>query len=339
MSKEKSGSEDIRITSSKPKTNNFKKRAKRLKSNSRLNNRTAVLWSVDKDMAFQPFERQRKDLDIASLVSFLKDSKTARQMIFNADDEMRADIMFDEQTIVSQYYPAHNLITLNPDRPKAELACVLVKEMRRAWQYETGNLHNPLDFDPDEAILINRAQQADALMVVIRVAWELKLLGQDQMWNFMIGAPFADVTRTFEIHAKNDFRSLNDGRAGRAAYDKWFEEQRKGIHDKRVIHQMLLEDSGASEKGRNTVKRLTDQMMARMADMPGGRNYLTISGHRSPMHAEYMEVEDRSNANFLWFVKFERNFQEHEEQLLEESVQLSGEVVDFSSRMMELRRK
>jgi len=339
MSKETNGSEDIRITSSKPKTDNFKKRTQRLKSNRNLNSRTAVLWSVDKDMAVQPFERHMQDLDVAKLVSFLKDSNTARRMIFNQDGEMRADIMFDEQTIVSQYYPKHNMIALNPDRPMAELACVLVKEMRRACQYEAGNLHNPLEFDPDEAILINRAQQADALMVAIRVAWELKLLGQEQMWNFMIGAPFADVTRTFEIHAKNDFRSLNDGRAGRAAYDKWFEDQRTGIHDKRVIHQMLLEDSGAAEKGRETVKQLTDQMMARMADMPGGRNYLTISGHRSPMHAEYMEVEDRSNANFLWFVKFERNFQEKEAELLEESVQLSGEVIDFSSRMMELRRK
>lgn len=339
MSKDIQGQEGIHITSSKPKTDNFKKRTERLKAQKHLNKRSAVLWSVDKDMALLPFQRIDADLNVETLINFLKNSNSARQMIFSKDGEKRAEIKFDEQTIVSQYYPNQNMIVLNPDRPVAELACLLVKEMRRAWQYETGNLLNPLDFDPDEAILINRAQQADALMMSIRVAWELKLLGQDQMWNFMIGAPFADVTRTYEIHARNDFRSLNDGRAGRAAYDKWFDENRTSIHDKRVIHQMLLEDSGAAEKKRETASRLTDQMIARMADLPGSRNYMSLKGHRSPMHAEYMEVEDRSNANFLWFVKFERNFQEKEAEMLEESVQLSAEVIDFSSRMMELRRK
>jgi hypothetical protein len=43
----------------------------------------------------------------------------------------------------------------------------------------------------------------------------------------------------------------------------------------------------------------------------------------------YATVEDRSNANFLWFIKFERSFQEKELQMVQESVKLSAEVVDF----------
>lgn len=339
MSKDRED-KNVRITSRKPKTDNFKKRAERLKAQPHLNKRSAVMWSVDLDMVHTPFQRVDADLNIQTLIDFLKDSATARTMLFTRHEDLRTEIAFDDQTIVSQFYPEQNTITLNPDRPVAELACVLVKEMRRAYQFQSGNLHNPMNFAPDDAILINRAQQADALMMAIRVAWELKLLGQNQMWEFMTAAPFSDVTRTFEIHAQNDFRTLNDGRASRAAYDKWFDDHRTKIHDKRVIHQMLLEDTRYAEQRRDQITPLTEQMLFNMASVPGGKNYMSLKGHRAPMHAEYMDVEDRSNANFLWFVKFERNFQEKEtEMMMEESLALSAEVIDFSRRAMELRQR
>lgn len=323
--------------SGKPKTKNFKKRANRLKNDDQLDHRLKALWNMDHDMVADPFERHQPDLDIRNLYEFLDGSQTAQNLLFDHANEVRAMVLFDEQTAVSQYYPDENIIVLNPDRPMPELACVLIKELRRAWQMEKGTLLNPLKFSPDEAILVNRAQQADTLMMSIRVAWELKLLGENQMWNFMIGAPFADVTRTFEIHAQNDFRSLNDGRAGRAAYDKWFEDQRTKIHDKRIIHQMLLEDTNYLEKRAARMEYLTDKMLMEIGDSPFGSNYMTVKGHPSPRHEDYSEVLDRSNANFLWFVKFERNFQEKENEMLEESLSLSAEVIDFAAKAEQLR--
>jgi len=56
----------------------------------------------------------------------------------------------------------------------------------------------------------------------------------------------------FEIHAQKDFRSLNNGEAARAAYDKFFEGCRTKMHDKRIIHQMLLDDSGYMKVSRKT---------------------------------------------------------------------------------------
>lgn len=341
-------SEDIRDTDKqnlshkKPKTKNFKKRTARLKEDEQLDHRLKALWNIDHDVISEPFERYQADLDASQLVDFLKDSQTATQLLFKEQDGMqgklRAEVYFDDQTMISQYYPDKNLIALNPDRPLAELACVLIKELRRAWQAESGTLYNPLKFTPDEAILLNRAQQADALMMSIRVAWELKLLGQNDMWNFMIGAPFADITRTFEIHAQNDFRSLNDGRAGRAAYDKWFEDQRTKIHDKRIIHQMLLEDSTYIEKRAEHLEYLTDQMLFRMGDTPFGSNYMSLKDRPAPSHHDYAEVMDRSNANFLWFVKFERNFQEKENEMLDESLSLSADIIDFAKKAQEMRK-
>lgn len=321
-----------------PKTDNFGARANRLRNNDSLDHRLSMLWNMDHDVVSARFARRAGDLNVAKLVSFLQDSKTAAKLLFGTDQQLRSEIVLDAQTLISQYYPEENIIVLNPDRPLAELACVLIKEMRRASQSEQGRLYNPLKFHPDDAILVNRAQQADALMVAIRVAWELKLLGQKDMWNFMISAPFADVTRTYEIHAQNDFRSLNDGRAGRAAYDKWFEDQRTRLHDKRVIHQMLLEDTRYMEQRNEKLMDLTDLMLCQIADLPEGRNYMNLQGYRNPRHEDYTDVEDRSNANFLWFVKFERNFQQKEQDMMAESLALSAEVIDFTKRADAMRR-
>jgi len=338
MSKDVYEGEEAKLAR-KPDTSSFKKRKQRLKDNDLLDHRLKVIWDIDHDMIADRFQRAESDLNIDNLIGFLESSQTAQNLLFTKGGRLRADIHFDDQTNVSQYYPACNAILLNPDRPMAELACVLIKEIRRSWQSERGQLYNPLQFQPDEAILLNRAQQADTLMVSIRVAWELKLIGQNDMWNFMIGAPFADITRTFEIHAQKDFRSLNDGRAGRAAYDKWFEDQRTKIHDKRVIHQMLLEDTNYIERRADRLEYLTDQMLLRMGDLPVGSNYMSVQGHKPPQHEDYGEVSDRSNANFLWFVKFERNFQEREDEMLQETLSLSAEIIDFATMAKQRRQQ
>ncbi len=335
-------SEDIRgdsLETNKPKLGGFKKRTERLKTNENLDHRLSALWNMDHDAISERFERRDTDTKVEDLFDFLKDSQTAREILNLKNGGKRAKVVFDDQTVISQFYPDTKMIVLNPDRPLAELACVLMKEMRRAWQADQGCLYNPIDFAPDEAILLNRAQQADALMIAVRVAWELKLQNQNVMWNFMIGAPFADVTRTFEIHAQNDFRSLNDGRAGRAAYDKWFEDQRTRIYDKRMIHQMLLDDTSYADPREARMQYLTDHMLLQIGHTPYGSNYMSVKGQKSPMHEEYSEVLDRSNANFLWFVKFERNFQQKENEMLEQSLDMSAEVIDFAKKAEELRTR
>src|SRR6185369_10196831 len=100
-------------------------------------------------------------------------------------------ISYDQQTAQSQFYPREGLcvIALNPQRPRGDLIGLLSRELRRAWQHHRGALINPMSFEPDEAVLVNRAQQADAFMMSVRIAWELKLAGENEAWNFMAGSP------------------------------------------------------------------------------------------------------------------------------------------------------
>ncbi len=297
-----------------------------------LSHRASLDWRLDQRTVCEVAEYTADIVAIDDLRRILMESRTAETLLSGAQAENLV-IVYDAQIPASQYYPSADerpaTITLNPHRPKGDLLNLLSRELRRNWQHFHGALVNPMNYEPDEAILVNRAQQADALMVSIKIGWELKLGGISDAWDYLVGSPMSDVSRTFEIKAQTDFRSLNNGEAARAAYDKFFEDSRTKIHDKRIIHQMLLDEAGymKSQKERS---RVSMDLFKRLGELPHGKNYLAMKASRTPMDTCYATVEDRSNANFLWFIKFERSFQEKEQQMVEESVKLSAEVVDFA---------
>lgn len=316
----------------KPDKRRFRHTSSRLRDGKHLSHRASLDWRLDQRTVCDKPESPATIVPAEELRASLMQSRTAEELMSGAAAE-NLDIVYDAQVPASQFYPPREgrgaTITLNPFRPRGDLLNMLARELRRNWQHFHGALVNPMDYEPDEAILVNRAQQADVLMVSIKVAWELKLGGNSEAWDFLVGSPMSDVSRTFEIKAQTDFRSLNNGEASRAAYDKFFEDSRTKIHDKRIIHQMLLDEAGymKSQKERS---RVSMDLFQRLGELPHGRNYLSMSAQRTPMDTCYATVEDRSNANFLWFIKFERSFQEKERQMIEESVKLSAEVVDFA---------
>lgn len=310
-------------------------------SDAPLRNRASLDWRSDLERVCQPRHaghRIEKDgvISLAQLTGTLLFSRTAAALHAELEKD-GLSIVYDAQTPLSQYYPrdtragARHLITLNPNHPKGDLLNLLARELRRAWQHAKGALVNPLSFEPDEAILVNRAQQADVLMMAIKMAWELRLVGENEAWDYLVGSPMADVSRMLEGKASTDFRTLNNGEAARATYDQFFEGPRTKLHDKRIIHQMLLDETGYI-KSREQRPRVSMDLFQRLGQLPNGRNYLSMGKQqRMPTDPMYATVEDRANANFLWFIKFERSFQEKELQMIEESVQLSAEVVDLAS--------
>jgi hypothetical protein len=316
----------------KPAKGRFKDTAKRLRQgqDGHLSHRASLDWRLDQRQVCEAEGAKAALVSLNDLIGEIKQSRTGLAML-QAARQKALDIVYDTQSPASQYYfrGERHVITLNPYRPKGDLVNLLARELRRAAQQTAGALVNPMSFEPDEAILVNRAQQADALMFSVKIAWELKLVGLPEAWDHLVGSPMADVSRMFEIKAQADFRTLNNGEAARAAYDKFFEDSRTKIHDKRIIHQMLLDEAGYMKSAEKRAGVSMD-LFTRLGEMPHGRNYLSMTAPRAPTDMCYATVEDRSNANFLWFIKFERSFQEKELQMMQDSVKLSAEVVDFA---------
>lgn len=332
----------------KPQGKRFKETTKRLRhgKENHLSHRASLDWRHDQRRVCEETRDDATPTPAQELKDILVQSRTARAL-FESAAAKDLEIFYDAQNMGGQSYSSTAdraaIITLNPFRTRGDLLNMLVRELRRLWQHGQGALVNPLSFDPDDAILLNRAQLADAFMVSVRVAWELKLGGHQDAWNYLAGSPMADIGRAFEVKAQSDFRTLNNGAAARAAYDKFFEDSRTKIHDKRLIHQMLLDENGymrrppdptpspapkAASKRRSS--GISIDLFKKLGELPEGRNYLSLKGGKSPTDFCYAAVEDRSNANFLWFIKFERSFHEKELQMVNESVRLSAEIVDFA---------
>jgi hypothetical protein len=330
--------EEDQGSAGKPQNGRFRDTARRLRQGkeAHLSHRASLDWRLDQRGICEKGAPEADIVTIAELMSILMKSRTADALLSCGG----VQILHDRQVPCSQYYPVKDgghVVTLNPLHPKGDLINMLSRELRRAWQHRQGALVNPLMFEPDEAILVNRAQTADALVTTVRIAWELKLAGENDAWEYLTASPMGDVSRIFETRAQTDFRTLNNGEAARAAYDKFFEDSRTKQHDKRVIHQMLLDEQGYI-KSMEKRPRVSLELFQKLGELPEGRNYLAIRGKRLPTDMCYATVEDRSNANFLWFIKFERSFQEKELKMMQESVKLSAEIVDFTKWSLQARR-
>lgn len=206
-------------------------------------------------------------------------------------------------------------IYLNPCRDETAQILLAVRELRRVWQHKNGALLHPLTFHPDQAILINRAQHADLAVALIRTAWELQLSGNKGAWARLEESSFADLTRAFAREAYLDFRTLNNGQAASAVFESWFLSDRCRHEDRNLIQHMLSDYRGYmfdSEAASRTVG--ADLIMA-LGSMPFGKNYLAPFVATILADPIFAEVRDRSNANFLWFIKFERSFREAEQDL------------------------
>lgn len=214
------------------------------------------------------------------------------------------------------YDRATGTIHINPDRAKPDQLLLVARELRRLWQHRNGALIDPLTFHPDNAILINRAQIADLSASMVRIAWELQLAGEKDAWARLENSALEDLARAFAREAFLDFRTVNNGTANSAVFEAWFLSERCGYEDRKLIQQMLSDYQGYSFEGDGGASRgVTAKLLNALGAMPFGKNYLSPYINTVMTDTLFTEVRDRSNANFLWFIKFERTFREAEQDL------------------------
>ena len=252
--------------------------------------------------------------NIEALIDVLKSSRLAKEYLGCAD-EYKVKLAYSSQVETATYERKTGLILINPNMDHADQILLAVRELRRHWQHRQGALVNPLLFHPDNAILINRMQSADLMVAMVRVAWEMQLSGTRAAWERIENSSFADLGRAFAREAFVDFRTVNNGQAGAAVLESWFLSERCRHEDKKLIKQMLADYRGYvfdREEGHNT---LTPALISALGTMPYGKNYLAAHVQTLLTDPVFNEVRDRSNANFLWFIKFERSFRETERDL------------------------
>ncbi len=238
------------------------------------------------------------------------------------------EIVFSQSVLSSHYNRRDGVIALNPDLNEADLVLATIQELRRHWQHRKGALIHPLNFQPDNAVLVNRAQQADLLTSMVRVAWEMQLAGYKAVWERIENSPMADLGRAFAREAFLDFRTINNGTAAAAVFEAWFLSERCRKQDRILIQQMLADQEGYVSDTEKVAQNVTLDLIGALGEMPFGKNYLARYANLIISDPIFTDVRDRSNANFLWFIKFERSFRETEQALQDDGSNLDQQ---FSS--------
>ena len=152
-----------------------------------------------------------------TLLQSLRKSRLAAAFLdFAATFNMK--FIFTAQEASAQYHKESGNILLNPHLPLADQLLVASRELRRLWQHRQGALLHPLTFQPDQAILINRAQSADLAVTMVRIGWELQLAGERDAWTRLETSSLGDMARAFARESYSDFRTLNNGTASCAVF-------------------------------------------------------------------------------------------------------------------------
>ncbi len=294
-------------------------------------NYTLSLFGEDARFISKTYKSQKSKL--GGLIDLLHTSRLASQFLSFAQLH-NVSIRDSLQVTDASYDRASQTILVRADLEESTKAILLVRELRRMWQHRNGAGLHPLSVHPDYAVLMNRAQQADLLVAMIRVAWELQLSGYKDAWARIENSTMSDLGRAFAREAIADFRSINNGLAARATFESWFLSERCRKADRGLIQQMLADYQGyVFSDNAETSRLITLDVMKALGKMPFGQNYIEAVAGQIVSDPVFTDVRDRSNANFLWFIKFERSFTEAEK-MVEAEVkpqQATAEIIAFPS--------
>ena len=274
---------------------------------------------------FLTADEQATPVTLQDIEETLSESMFSQSLLDEAA-QLGVDIVLTDAVSTSHFDVDAKQILINQTLDKIDQVLLAVQELRKASLSKTNAFETALNFHPDHAILANRAQKADLSACIIRTAWELKLKGKTQFWDRIENSSLSDLGRAFAREACVDFRALNSGKAMAAVFETWFLSERCRVEDKKLVQAMLSEQElyiaeNTKEENQNMV-----QFIHNLGAQSYGKNYLASYAHMILEDPVFTEVRDRANANFLWFIKFERSFNEAEQQLQPSGEQSAPDV-------------
>jgi hypothetical protein len=159
-------------------------------------------------------------------------------------------------------------------------------------------------FPPADLILLRRVREAAAEAVSIRIAWELREVGEGAAWEAKLAAAYGDMAREFRATVASayltgaELTGADLTGATRAAFDRWFEAPwRRDAYDQMTLAHLarISQDRLGLVPPRYA---LSHDFLADIAWI-GGRNFLTETGARPLVDSAYGGRLSDGNARSL----------------------------------------
>lgn len=220
-------------------------------------------------------------------------------------------ISFSDQ--VSTVEVQNRTLKLNKNLPLETalfLSAISVREASRKYSL--------FDFEPEEAVLYNKLSHVDLIYFGLRFLWELKLLNGPKIWDNarkQLEYKFEQQFKVLQFICGYDFRALRNGQALILVLENYFTNCSVFYPEKQAI-QRMLSSSESFDIERKKIP-LDIQVLKNLFYVEGDNQTILNYKRLSTLLTDpiFTEVRNRSNANFLWFIKFERSFRETEESL------------------------
>ena len=118
--------------------------------------------------------------------------------------------------------------------------------------------------------------------------------------------------------------------------------ERCNVEDKKLVQLMLNDQHQYIFDAKQSDEQALISFIHKLGEQPYGKNYLAAYAHMILGDPIFTEVRDRANANFLWFIKFERSFNQAEQELseMEQPLQSSDpkSVSGIKSELFDIHR-
>lgn len=240
--------------------------------------------------------RSARRAELSRLFEILATSETGAAILDQAR-RRRVHVCIDEATdLLAYYFAARRMVGVSAALSEGGKLAFLAHELAHVPQHPAHSDNRY--FGPRGLILLRRVREAAAEAVATRIAWELRAGGQGAAWEEKAASAYGDVARAFAAAARRDSSAEGLLRAGRAAFDRWFEAPwRRNAYDRMTLQHLarISEDSLGLVPPRRT---LSHDFLSGIAWL-GGRNFLSDTGARALTDAAYASRMSRRNARWL----------------------------------------
>lgn len=223
-------------------------------------------------------------------------------------EECEPDIYLSSQVEHCELRVDTNTILFNKFLPFEKALAHFIKKLRILYRG-----YPSADLDCDGQIVANRIDLADQWGCMLRFGWELKLLGEPALWNAIDWRKKEGLAGAL----RENFRVINSGEMNFGSLWDWVEVDAVVNRADKAVIQRCLADYDLSI-GKRSVAISDIQRLTKLPDLKYSRSQYIQQPHIILKDPLFTDVRDRSNANFLWFIKFELSFKEAEKELSDE---------------------
>lgn len=183
----------------------------------------------------------------------------------------------------------------------------LVKAMREAWH---ADIHPNIfrDFQPVDALYLNRAFTADIEAFLALSFWELRAAGHGEPWRHLVSAKDSDIALVFARSLDQGPASLYDGTAMQHAFRQWYADHaRVDSVDHDTLEAVDFELSISSERNPFGHEKLDAARLNHMTSLADGLCWMGALSERIMSDPYYAGMHDVVNQAHLTHIVTDLN--------------------------------